>query len=231
MQRIVVFTGAGISAESGLKTFRDAGGLWENHRVEEVASPEAWQENPELVLQFYNERRRQAQAAQPNAAHLALAQLERRFDVQIITQNVDDLHERAGSTNILHLHGELGKARSTLDGRLVYNVAAVTKNGVDIVLGDQCELGSQLRPHIVWFGEIVPDIRRASRLCEKADFFVVIGTSMLVHPAASLIHYVPQAAAKVLIDPDIPVVNVPNLYSIREKATIGVVRMVEQLLK
>ena len=186
MKRIVVLTGAGISRESGIKTFRDADGLWNTYRIEEVASPEAWERDPQLVLDFYNLRRKQLYEVDPNAAHDTLAKLEENYDVQIITQNIDDLHERAGSTQVLHLHGELKKVRSTTDPNLVY-----TLNGWELKLGDRCEKGSQLRPHIVWFGEAVPDIIIAESMVKKADIFLVIGTSLKVYPAAGLLQYVP----------------------------------------
>ena len=175
MKKVVVLTGAGISAESGIKTFRDSGGLWEEHRVEDVATFDAWERNQSLVLEFYNQRRKQLYECSPNAAHYALAELEKKFDVQIITQNVDDLHEQAGSTKVLHLHGELKKARSTVDDELVYNI-----EGWELKKGDKCEKGSQLRPHIVWFGEVVPNIVPASQLSSEADIYLVIGTSLKV---------------------------------------------------
>jgi NAD-dependent deacetylase len=196
MKKIVVLTGAGISAESGLKTFRDSDGLWENYRIEEVATPQAWQADFRLVLKFYNERRKQVLEARPNAAHLALAELEKKFDVHIVTQNIDDLHERAGSSKVLHLHGEILKSRSTLDPQLVY-----TMEGWELHEGDRCEKGSQLRPHIVWFGEMVPELERAALIASKADIFLVIGTSLQVYPAAGLTDYAPPHAEKYYIDP------------------------------
>ncbi|MBL7924497.1 MAG: NAD-dependent deacylase [Bacteroidia bacterium] len=196
MKRIVVFTGAGVSAESGIKTFRDSGGLWEEHRIEDVATPEAWRRNPGLVLEFYNQRRKQVLSAMPNAAHLALKQLEEKFEVQIITQNIDDLHERAGSSKVLHLHGEIRKARSSIDPGLVYDI-----EGESLLTGDCCALGSQLRPHIVWFGESVPAMEEAILMTSEADVFIAIGTSLEVYPAASLLLYAPEQAMKVLIDP------------------------------
>jgi NAD-dependent deacetylase len=218
MKRIVVLTGAGISQESGIKTFRDADGLWNNYRIEEVASPEAWERDPQLVLDFYNIRRRQLYEVEPNAAHLALAKLEEKYDVQIITQNVDDLHERAGSTKVLHLHGELKKVRSTVDESLVYPL-----RGWELKLGDLCEKGSQLRPHIVWFGEPVPNIMVATSMVQNADIFLVVGTSLQVYPAAGLIQYVSSGVPKYLVDPEAELRNyVPNLTVIRDKATIGV---------
>lgn len=226
MKKIVVLTGAGISAESGLKTFRDSGGLWEEHRIEDVATFEGWQRNPQLVLNFYNERRKQLILAEPNAAHKALVRLEEQYDVQIITQNVDDLHERAGSSKVLHLHGELKKARSTLDDELVYEL-----EGWELKIGDKCEKGSQLRPHIVWFGEAVPMIEMATLLTSQADIFIVIGTSLNVYPAASLIGYVSDKASMFLIDPNtsqLPYVK--RLQIINEKAGIGTPSLVTRLL-
>jgi NAD-dependent deacetylase len=196
MKNLVVFTGAGVSAESGIKTFRDSDGLWEHYRIEDVATPEAFRKNRKLVLDFYNVRRRQVIAARPNAAHLAIAGLEGTFSTQVITQNIDDLHERAGSKNVLHLHGEITKARSTLDPRLVYEIGER-----DIKEGDLCELGSQLRPHIVWFGELVPNLDLAADIISGADVLVVIGTSLAVYPAAGLIDYTSADCRKFLIDP------------------------------
>ncbi len=226
MQKIVILTGAGISAESGIRTFRDSGGLWEEHRVEDVATFDAWLNNPILVMDFYNQRRKQLLEVEPNAAHHALAKLEERFDVQIITQNVDDLHERAGSSKVLHLHGELKKARSTVDESLVYDV-----QGWELKFGDTCEKGSQLRPHIVWFGEAVPMIEPAAELSAEADIFIVIGTSLNVYPAAGLINYVPVSCMKYLVDPNAsPLPGIRNLSIIREKAGTGVPELVEKLL-
>lgn len=196
MKRVVVLSGAGVSAESGIRTFRDSGGLWEQYRIEDVATPAAWIKNPALVLEFYNQRRKQALEAQPNAAHLALAALEEHFDVHIITQNIDDLHERAGSTKVLHLHGEIRKARSTKDPSLVVPI-----DGWELKEGDRCEKGSQLRPHIVWFGEAVPAMYDAMPIAEQADAFIVVGTSLEVYPAAGLTEYVPYDALKFLVDP------------------------------
>jgi len=218
MKNLVVLTGAGISQESGIKTFRDADGLWNNYRIEEVASPEAWDRDPQLVLDFYNLRRKQLYEVEPNSAHFALADLEALFKVQIITQNVDDLHERAGSTNVLHLHGELKKVRSTVDPDLIYNL-----DGWELKLGDLCEKGSQLRPHIVWFGESVPNIMMATSIVRHADIFLVIGTSLKVYPAAGLMQYVPSRVPKYLIDPEAePQYYIHNLTIIKEKATTGV---------
>jgi len=227
MKSLVVLTGAGISAESGIRTFRDADGLWNSYRIEEVASPVAWERDPQLVLDFYNMRRKQLYEVEPNIAHLLLAELEKGYDVQIITQNVDDLHERAGSTKVLHLHGELKKVRSTFDENLVY-----TLNGWELKLGDLCEMGSQLRPHIVWFGEPVPNILAATSIVQKADIFLVIGTSLKVYPAAGLLHYVPHTVPKYLIDPEAePDKFVQNLIIIREKAIAGMKRLTKEYLK
>ncbi|MFT3868255.1 MAG: Sir2 family NAD-dependent protein deacetylase [Nibricoccus sp.] len=194
--KLVVLTGAGMSAESGIPTFRGNGGLWENHRVEDVATPAAWARDRELVLRFYNERRRKMWSCEPNAGHFGLAALESQFHVEVITQNIDNLHERAGSSRVLHLHGELSKARSTLNPQLVYDIGER-----DILLGDKCERGSQLRPHIVWFGEDVPLFSRAAEIVGEADLVVIIGTSMQVYPAASLIDFAPRGAKVFLIDP------------------------------
>jgi len=226
MKKVVVFTGAGVSAESGVKTFRDSDGLWRQYRFEDVASPTAWQNDPELVLEFYNIRRKQLLEVSPNAAHFALVKLEEKFDVQIITQNVDDLHERAGSKNVFHLHGEIRKSRSTIDPELIYNI-----EGWELKLGDRCEKGSQLRPHVVWFGEQVDNFSAASEIATQADIFIVIGTSLVVYPAASLIDYVPDLSPKYLIDPK---ANMPwaiqNMTVIQEKAGKGVPELVEKLL-
>lgn len=227
MKKIVVLTGAGISAESGVKTFRDDNGLWRNYRFEEVASPEAWNRDPELVMEFYNIRRKQLLEVNPNPAHYALARLEENYAVQIITQNVDDLHERAGSSDILHLHGELRKARSTADPALIYDV-----EGWELKLGDKCVKGSQLRPHVVWFGEPVDNILPAMDIAAKADIFMVIGTSLVVYPAAGLIDYVDAKAEKFLVDPNARQFDdVPNLTVTREKAGIAVPRLVDRLLE
>ena len=222
---LVVLTGAGISAESGIRTFRDAGGLWEDHDIMEVASPQGWAANPQLVLQFYNERRAKLREVEPNAGHQALARLEAAFDVTVITQNVDDLHERGGSTRVLHLHGELLKSRSSVDPSLVYDCTG------DIGWGDTCAHGSQLRPHIVWFGEAVPLIESAMEIASRAERFLVVGTSMEVYPAASLIHYVPNDSPKYLVDPNIPnLPAIPHLETIAEPATVGLPPLVDRLL-
>jgi NAD-dependent deacetylase len=226
MKKIVVLTGAGMSAESGLKTFRDHDGLWHDYRVEDVATPEAWRRNMDLVLEFYNERRKNLLDARPNAAHLALARLEGKYDVNIVTQNVDDLHERGGSTKVLHLHGELKKVRSSVDPSLVYELP-----GWELKKGDLCEKGSQLRPHIVWFGEPVPLIAEAADLCERADIMILIGTSLQVYPAAGLIHYVFAGAPKYYIDPKaVEVPYIPKLEIIRKTAGEGVPDLVDRLM-
>ena len=226
MKKLVVLSGAGMSSESGIRTFRDSGGLWEEYEVTEVATYEAWMRNRDLVLRFYNERRRQLAGCGPNAGHTGLAELENHFDVQIITQNVDDLHERAGSTKILHLHGELTKARSTVDPTLIYDIGYR-----DINNGDKCSRGSQLRPHIVWFGEEVPMMDRAVRMAEEADIFVVIGSSLNVYPAAGLINFAPQKAELWLIDPkDVDAPGYRKVNVIKEKAARGVAILTERLL-
>lgn len=223
-QKLVVLSGAGISAESGLKTFRDTDGLWEGYNVYDVATPGAWRRNPEMVLDFYNERRRNVADAQPNDAHRGLAQLEKKFDVKIITQNIDDLHERGGSTDIVHLHGEIFKMRSEEDESLVYPIHG------DINPGDKAEDGAQLRPHIVWFEEPVPLIAEAATLARQADIFVVIGTSLAVYPAAGLLDFVPDHVPKYIIDKTIPsVTRKPNLHLIEKKATEGVAELLERL--
>ena len=224
-QNIVILTGAGISAESGIKTFRDSDGLWENHRIEDVATFDAWLRNKELVLDFYNQRRKQLLDCEPNDAHKLLVQLEEKYNVQIITQNVDDLHERAGSTHVLHLHGELFKVRSTLDEQLIYDWKT------DLNIGDKCEKDAQLRPHIVWFGEQVPMIAVAEKMTRNADIFIVIGTSMLVYPAAGLINCVDYNAPKYVIDPNKPsIAKLKNLEYITEKASVGVKILVDKLM-
>ncbi len=225
MKKVVVLTGAGISAESGLKTFRDSDGLWENYRIEDVATPDAWRKDFRLVLQFYNERRKQVLAAKPNAAHLALAELEKSFDVHIVTQNIDDLHERAGSSKVLHLHGEILKSRSTVDQRLVYTV-----EGWELKEGDKCEKGSQLRPYIVWFGEPVPELERAALIVSKADIFMVIGTSLQVYPAAGLTHYAPFASEKYYIDPNAAAIS-SDFEVMTTKAGTAVPELVKKLMK
>lgn len=225
MKKLVVLTGAGISAESGLRTFREMGGLWENYDVMEVASPEGWAKNRKLVLDFYNERRKQLLKAKPNAGHLGLVELEKFFDVHIITQNVDDLHEKAGSSNVLHLHGYLNKSRSTADPDLIYDI-----DGWELKLGDACEKGSQLRPHIVWFGEPVPEMDKAIEITRQADIFVVAGTSMVVYPAAGLIDYVKPGVPIYVIDPnEISVPSGRRIEIIKEKASVGVQLLISRL--
>lgn len=216
MKHLVVLTGAGISAESGIKTFRGADGLWEGHDVMQVASPDGFEANPELVLEFYNQRRRQLLQVKPNKAHLELANLEKHFKITIITQNIDDLHERAGSTNVIHLHGELLKARSTKTENYVIDWKK------DLVLGDLDNNGHQLRPHIVWFGEAVPLIDKAVEVCATADKLLIIGTSLQVYPAASLMHYVPENTPTFFIDPNPSISSTKNLTVIPETATKGI---------
>ncbi|RDC57697.1 NAD-dependent deacylase [Pedobacter chinensis] len=218
MMKLVVLTGAGISAESGLKTFRDSDGLWEGYNVYDVATPEAWERNPELVQAFYNERRKQILAAEPNRAHYTLAELEKNFDVEIITQNIDDLHERAGSSKVTHLHGIITKSQSNRKSDLTYPI-----KGSEIKMGELCELGTQLRPHVVWFGEAVPMIEVAAKICQQADLFVLIGTSLAVYPAAGLIDFVPSMAPKYIIDPKTPDVRrYNNIVNIEKNAVSGV---------
>jgi NAD-dependent deacetylase len=227
MKNLVILTGAGISAESGIRTFRESGGLWEEYDINEVASPMGWALNRELVLRFYNDRRKQLSESKPNAGHFGLAALEKYFDVQIITQNIDNLHEQAGSTKILHLHGELTKARSSADPSLIYDIGYN-----DIKPGDKCEKGSQLRPHIVWFGEAVPMMDEAIRITSTADIFVVIGSSLNVYPAAGLIEYAPKNTSLWLIDPNDVYVSVNrNVEVIKEPATRGVEILTKRLLE
>ena len=223
MQKIVVLTGAGISADSGLRTFRDTDGLWEGYKVEEVCTPEAFARNPQLVIDFYNERRRQARAAEPNAAHRALAELEKYYQVQIVTQNVDDLHERAGSSNVLHLHGELNKARSSADENYVVEWTG------DQSINDTDPQGYPMRPHIVWFGEAVPLIETAARWVSQADIVLVVGTSMQLSPAAGLLEYAPYEAERYLVDPR-PPVGLANISVIKAKAKDGVPQLVDKLI-
>lgn len=227
MKKLVILTGAGISAESGIKTFRDADGLWEGHNVMDVATPEGWQRNSELVLDFYNQRRRQLHEVKPNNGHLVLAELENLFDVQIITQNVDNLHEQAGSTKVLHLHGELLKVRSTKNDSYILDWQH------DLVLGDLDDQGNQLRPHIVWFGEMVPALDDAINITQQADYVAVIGTSLQVYPAASLMHYANPKVPVFYIDPrPVSINNLQNpLEVIAMNATEGVPLLREKLLK
>lgn len=222
-KHIVILTGAGISAESGIKTFRDADGLWEGHDVMEVATPEGFAANPELVLDFYNQRRRQLFDVESNQAHFDLAKLEKDYKISIITQNVDDLHERSGSTNVIHLHGELLKVRST------YDELDIKEWKSDLAIGDVCDKGYQLRPHIVWFGEDVPMIEEAVKICETADILLIIGTSMQVYPAASLMHYVSESTPTYFIDPKPNIDSNKNLTVIAETATVGVEIFIENI--
>ncbi len=228
MQKIVILTGAGISAESGISTFRDADGLWEGHDVMQVASPQGWHQNQALVLDFYNQRRRQLKTVNPNDAHIAIQKLEEKYDVTVITQNVDDLHERAGSTEIIHLHGELNKVRSTGNSALVYDWTE------DLNLGDQAADGFQLRPHIVWFGEMVPMLEPAIAITAQADIIMIIGTSMQVYPAASLVGYAKPGAKIYYIDPKPHISHelsrLPQLKIIADKATFGVSQLVSELM-
>jgi len=223
LKNFVVFTGAGISAESGLGTFRDSGGLWDNYKIEDVATPEAFQKNPGLVLKFYNIRRRQLLSATPNDAHYALNKLQENFNLQIITQNIDDLHERSGSNNVLHLHGKLRQSKSTLDNKL-YEI-----DGSELVLGDLCPNGGQLRPNVVWFGEAVPMMDKAIEIVKTADIFIIVGTSLNVYPAASLIHYTSNSCQKYIVDPNAAEEN--GISAIRQKASVGVPKLVDQILK
>ena len=224
--KLVVLTGAGISAESGLKTFRDSDGLWEGYEIHEVATATAWKRNPALVQEFYNMRRKNVKEAEPNAAHFALAELEQDFDVQIITQNIDDLHERAGSTNVLHLHGEILKMRSEKNASLVYPVYD------DIKMGERAEDGAQLRPQIVWFEEPVPMMERAAELTRKADIFMVIGTSLVVYPAAGLVNYARLHIPKFVVDKKVPNISfAQNITAIEKPATEGMKDVIPLLKK
>lgn len=226
-KKLVVFTGAGISAESGIRTFRDSGGLWEDYDIMEVATPEAWSRQPKLVLEFYNARRRQVLEAEPNEGHILIASLENEFDLQVITQNIDDLHERAGTKKVMHLHGEIRKAKSSIDPSLIYDI-----KGDEIKWGEKCERGSQLRPHVVWFGEEVPMMMPAEREVQEADIFLVVGTSLNVYPAASLIYHIRRECPLYVIDPGDPLIP-PNMRIswIKEKASTGMLRVLEELLK
>jgi NAD-dependent deacetylase len=225
-KRLVVLTGAGISAESGIATFRDANGLWEGHDVMEVASPQGWLKNPDLVLDFYNQRRKNAHSVQPNAGHIALAELEEDFEVHIITQNVDDLHERAGSSNVMHLHGKLFESRSTLDPSLIYPI-----EGWELKKGEKCARGSQLRPNIVWFGEPVLLMDQAIEETKQADIFLVVGTSLVVYPAAGLVDLVPGNVPVFVVDPNLPEMRPrPNLHRYEEIASTGM-QQVAQVLR
>lgn len=223
-KKLVVLTGAGISAESGLRTFRDSDGLWEGYNIEDVATPRAWKKNPQLVLDFYNYRRKNVLDAKPNAAHFGLAELEKEFDVTIITQNIDDLHERAGSTNVMHLHGEILKMRSERNLNMIYEITG------DILLGDKAEDGAQLRPYIVWFEEAVPMIEEAVPVVQQADLFVVVGTSLVVYPAAGLLTVADDSIPKFIVDKKIPSTSsVHNLTAIEKPATEGVKELIELL--
>lgn len=226
MRKIVVLTGAGISAESGLQTFRGSDGLWEGYPIEEVATPVAWERNPQMVQGFYNIRRKCVLEANPNAAHFSLVELEQKYQVIIITQNIDDLHERAGSSNVIHLHGLITRSQSSKNPELTYPV-----NGWEIKMDEVCELGSPLRPHVVWFGEAVPMIEFASGICRSADIFLLIGTSLAVYPAAGLLDFVPALALKYIIDPIVPAIGrIDHLKLINEKATVGVPIVVQELM-
>jgi NAD-dependent deacetylase len=227
-KRIAILTGAGMSAESGLSTFRDSDGLWEGHDVYEVATPEGWAKNNQLVLDFYNDRRRQLNVVEPNAGHLAISKLEKKYDIQIITQNVDNLHERAGSSNVLHLHGELNKVRSTVYEELVYDWSN------DLHLGDKCEKGYQLRPHIVWFGEAVPMLEKAIIQILKSDLMIIVGTSMQVYPAASLVSYLPEGKMVYYVDPNpnisYELAKSKNLKIVTKTAAEGLPIIIDSLL-
>jgi len=225
-KNIVILTGAGISAESGISTFRDANGLWKNHRMEDVASPIAWDNDMDLVLEFYNIRRKQLFKVKPNKGHKALVNLEKYFNTQIITQNVDDLHERAGSSKILHLHGELKKVRSTTNSQLIYKM-----DQWELKRGDLCEQGSQLRPHIVWFGEAVPELGKAIEIMQQAEILVIIGTSLVVYPAASLMDYVKPETPVFYMDPQAErLSHKTNIVCIAQKAAEGLPKLVEELI-
>ncbi len=225
-KNLVILSGAGMSQESGLKTFRDMDGLWENYNVDDVASIDGWRRDPYLVMDFYNQRRKQLNEVDPNAGHLGIASFEKWFNVTVITQNVDDLHERAGSSNVIHLHGELRKVRSSFDENLVY-----TFEGWELKMGDRCEQGSQLRPHIVWFGEAVPAFYEAIPIVEKADIVVVIGTSLAVYPAAGLVNYAKPEAHIFVVDPNRPETTVYNAFYIDEKASVGIEILKQKLKK
>ncbi len=226
MDKVVVLTGAGMSADSGLKTFRDSDGLWEGHDLQEVATPQGWREDPERVLEFYNKRRKQVHEASPNDGHRALARLEEKYEVTIITQNIDNLHERAGSTDVLHLHGEISKVRSEKDPSLVYDIG-----GGEVELGDTADDGAQLRPHVVWFGEMVGNMDKAASIVPESDILIVIGTSLVVYPAAGLVDLAPPSISKFIIDP-----AKPDLYEdtswkhYEERAETGTPKLVDKLL-
>jgi len=225
MKRIVVLSGAGVSAESGIPTFRDSGGLWEGHNVEDVATPDGWHRNPKMVLDFYNERRKAAKNASPNPAHLLIADLQNYFDVVVVTQNIDNLHENAGSTNVIHLHGSIFEARSSLDHNLIYPIDG------DIKIGDKCEKGSQLRPNVVWFGEMVPAMDLAMIEVSKANIMIVIGTSLQVYPAAGLLQYASRNIPKYIIDPNMPaILKSDNTFLIEEVGSVGMKKVHEILV-
>jgi NAD-dependent deacetylase len=226
MKHLVVLSGAGISVESGIPTFRDADGLWEGYDVMEVATPEGWRKNPSLVLEFYNQRRKRALEVKPNRGHEILAELEKHFKVTVVTQNVDNLHERAGSSKVIHLHGSLFESRSSIDESLIYPI-----RGWELNMGDTCSKGSQLRPNIVWFGEMVPLMGVAAGFAAQADYFVVVGTSMVVYPAAGLIDYVPLGTPKYVVDPNVlNLKHIPNLYFIEDRASVGMKKVRKELL-
>lgn len=226
MKKIIVFSGAGISAESGLKTFRDSDGLWENYDLTEVATPEAWEKDQKLVLEFYNMRRSQVIEASPNKSHISLVKLEEKYNVEIITQNIDDLHERAGSSKVMHLHGEILKSRSTI------NDEQYLIEGPNLNYGDTCKNDSQLRPDVVWFGEPVPKMVEAMNLCKDADILIIIGTSLTVYPAANIVDFVPDNCKKYLVDPKgILTSSIKNLNIIKEKASVGVPKLIDKLLE
>ena len=226
-KHIVVLTGAGMSAESGIATFRDSGGLWDQYRVEDVATPEGFHKNPQLVLDFYNKRRKETLKAQPNDGHTGLVELEKIFNISIITQNVDNLHEKAGSSNVLHLHGELMKVQSTSNPNLVYTL---TPENIEVNIGDKCEKGAQLRPHIVWFGEAVPAMDNAIKITQQSDIFVIIGTSLNVYPAAGLVNYVPNDVPIYLIDPKEVKAHKQGIHFIQKGASEGV-KELQKILK
>ncbi len=226
MKNLVILTGAGISAESGIKTFRDSNGLWENYDVMEVASINGWYKNPALVLDFYNQRRLQAEAVEPNTAHLYLTRLQSKYNVQIITQNVDDLHERAGSKNVLHLHGKLSEAKSEVNNSYIVDIT-----GKEIKQGDTCPKGYQLRPNIVWFGEDVPMLDKAVGICETADILIIIGTSLQVYPAAGLIHHIPKNCPVFIIDPKVDEITIPLHYTCIKETAVKGVSILEHYLK
>lgn len=226
LPRIVILTGSGVSAESGLLTFRDSGGLWENHDIYEVASPQGWRKDPALVLDFYNKRRAQAALAQPNTGHVAIAEMQQRFGAQLITQNVDDLHERAGSEQVLHLHGELRKVRSTTDPGYISDVGSTAIN-----VGDVCPQGGQLRPHIVWFGESVPLIDVAAQWCREAHILIVAGTSLEVYPAAGLVDMLPEGAVVFVVDPQLPPIHNREVIHIAQKASTGLPEVLKRIVE